>query len=251
MLNQPKFYWGTTRKAIVAFGNMFNNISIMREDAKGNEKTVKVPVGYGPKDKFLARIQEQPDLSAKTVAIVVPRMAFEMGGIQYDSSRKMNSNNRTSASVNGTVIRKFSPVPYNLSVNLYIYTKSQDEGLQIIEQILPTFRPSYALSMNAIPEFGLEEDLHIILDSVSMEDNYEGDLMEKRSVIWTLSFTMQLNFHPRADDSQRGLIKRTEVGIFADRLMHEKIEEIATEVTPFDSDPTDKYEIVTTFEGLD
>lgn len=251
MLNQPKFYWGTTRKAIVAFGNLFNNISIMREDSKGKEKTVKVPVGYGPKDKFLARIQEQPDLNQRTVAIVVPRMAFEMGSLQYDSSRKLNSNNRTSASVNGTVIRKYSPVPYNLNVNLYVYTKSQDEGLQIIEQILPTFRPSYALSMNSIPELGLQEDLHIILDSVSMEDNYEGDLSEKRSVIWTLSFTMQLNFHPRADDTQHGLIKRTEVGIFSDRIMGKKIEEIVSEVTPFDSDPTDKYQIVTTFEGLD
>ena len=251
MLDNRKYYWGTTRKAIIAFGNLFNNLSIVREDAKGVEVTVKVPLSYAPKDKFLSRITQQPDIENKTVALVVPRMAFEIGKMSLDPSRMQNKNNSARIPVGGTVAKKYSPVPYNLTVNLFVYTKTQDEGLQIMEQILPNFRPSYALSMNSIPEFGLKEDLHVILTDVDMEDTYEGSMSEKRAVFWTFSFVLQLNYHPAADDPDRGLIRRTEVGFFGDRLLTREVGEIVSELVPFNANPNGNFEIATTFEGFD
>jgi hypothetical protein len=197
MLNQ-RFYWGTIRKAIVAFGNMFNNIVIDRRDLNGNViQNIAIPLAYAPKQKILARIEQQPDVDINETQIVLPRMSFEMVSLSYDPNRKIApiQQSRALNNTNNTLNTQYAPTPYNIGVVLYIYAKNQDDGLQIVEQILPYFNPDYNLTLKAIPVLNIKNDLPIILDSITFEDDYEGDLFNRRSIIWTLNFTMKLNFY--------------------------------------------------------
>jgi hypothetical protein len=149
MLDQ-RFYWGTIRKAIIAFGNMFNNINVERRDADGNIiQILKVPLSYAGKAKALARIQQRPNVDDRQVQIIVPRMAFEMSTLSYDFNRKISpvQQNRAVNSSNSTLDAQYAPTPYNINVQLYIYVKNQDDGLQIVEQILPYFNHDYNLTM--------------------------------------------------------------------------------------------------------
>ena len=196
-MNQ-KFYWGTIRKSIVAFGNMFNDITIDRRNNAGEvTQTMRVPLAYAPKQKFLARIAAQPQSFEQSFETFLPRMGFEMLGIIYDPSRRVSlvQQNRAVNGSTATLNAQYAPTPYNINIVLYVYVKNQDDGLQIIEQIIPYFNPDYNLTLNAIPALGLKNDLPIILDSVAYDDEYEGDFTQRRAIIWTLSFTLKLNFY--------------------------------------------------------
>jgi len=204
-----RFYWGTIRKAIVAFGNMFNNIYIVRTDSSNNiQQSIRVPLAYAPKQKFIQRIAQVPDSDNKNVQIILPRMSFEMLGMQYDYNRKISpiQQNRSVNSGASIISAQYAPTPYNINVNLYLYAKNQDDGLQVIEQILPYFNPDYNLTLKAIPALDIKNDLPIILDAIQYDDEYEGEYSSRRSIIWTLSFIMKLNFY--GPINKQGIIKK-------------------------------------------
>ena len=191
MLGQS-FYHETIRNVIVAFGTMFNNIQIVRKDNSGTvTQIMKVPLAYGPKQKFLNRLDQDPSLSAAT-AITLPRLGFEIGSLSYDTARKMNrvqkfkkvkSNNKNKLDT------QFMPVPYNLDISLFAMAKNSDDALQIVEQILPFFQPDYTLTINDMADMGVKRDVPIVLNSISYEDSYRGDYAERRAIIYTLAFT--------------------------------------------------------------
>jgi len=218
MLDQ-RFYWGTIRKSIVAFGNMFNNITIERKDDAGNVVQLqRVPLAYSPQQKFLAKIRQQPDVDNTNFQVILPRMGFEMVSLDYDPNRKI-SPMQQSRTINSstTASAQYAPTPYNINVLLYIYAKNQDDGLQIIEQILPYFNPDYNLTINAIPELSINNDLPIILNSIGFVDDYEGDMTTRRAIMWTLSFVMKLNFYGPV--SKQGIINRVTTNTFRDAAL--------------------------------
>jgi hypothetical protein len=239
MLDQ-RFYWGTIRKAIVAFGNMFNNINVERRDADGNIiQILKVPLSYSGKSKALARIQQRPNVDDRQVQIIVPRIAFEMTTLNYDYNRKISpvQQSRAVNSTTTTLDSQYAPTPYNINVQLYVYVKNQDDGLQIIEQILPYFNPDYNLTMKSIPQLNIKNDLPIILDSVSFEDNYEGEFEDRRTIIWTLSFTMKLNFYGPVN--KQGVIKKVIASTYNNVNMTDRINTITTTPDPLTAKPGD------------
>ena len=199
MLNIPPFYHGLTRKVIVSFGSLFSNIKIQREKNDGTiGQTLVVPLTYAPKEKWLVRIEQDPGLEKHTY-ITLPRMSFEITSMAYDASRKTNRMNKITANNSDTtpnsVNQAYSPVPYNFDISLYIISKTQEDCLQIVEQILPFFTPEFTLSINAVPELDLTMDIPIILNSVNIEDNYDGTFQERRFVTYTLTFTVKSNFY--------------------------------------------------------
>ena len=192
MLGQ-QFYHETMRKVVVAFGTMFNDINLVRANNAGEViQTMKVPLAYGPKQKWLARLTEDPNL-AKKVAVTLPRIGFEISGIEYDASRKQNKIMKVKKVLDGAdndqLKSGFMPIPYNVNFDLYILSKSSDDALQIVEQILPYFQPEYTVTMREVPELEIIRDVPIVLNTISYEDDYEGDFASRRSIIYTLSFT--------------------------------------------------------------
>ena len=211
-----RFYWGTIRKAIVAFGNMFNNITIERKDSNGNVVQLqRVPLAYSPQQKFLAKIKQQPNVDNTNFQVILPRMGFEMVSLDYDPNRKI-SPMQQSRTINSSssASAMYAPTPYNINVLLYIYAKNQDDGLQIIEQILPYFNPDYNLTIHAIPELQINNDLPILLNSIGFTDDYEGDMTTRRAIIWTLSFVMKLNFYGPVN--KQGIINKVTTNTFND-----------------------------------
>ena len=209
------FYHESLRKIIIAFGTIFNNIHIHRKDSNGNViQSLKVPLAYSPKEKFIARLDQQPDLvQDRRVAVTLPRMGFEISGLNYDPSRKLNRMGQIkkvrSSSTDGKVMNKqFNPVPYNISMNLYSFTSSAEGGLQIVEQILPFFQPDYTVTIRAIPNMNIVRDVPIILNSVNYEDTYSGDFTTRRAVVYTLGFTAKTYLY--GPISQQKVIKQTQ-----------------------------------------
>jgi hypothetical protein len=208
MLNGKVFYHGTIRKAIIAFGALFSNIYIERR--KGGSVTgelhqkIQVPLAYAPKEKWLVRLDSDPNLDNHTYT-TLPRISFEITGYSYDSTRKVARMNqiRSSTVVNNVPQQKqlYSPVPYNLDISLYILTKTQEDALQILEQILPFFTPEYTLSTNAVPDMKIVQDVPIILNSVNVQDDYDGDFQTRRFVTHTLTFTLKLNIFNGIDNA--------------------------------------------------
>ena len=250
MLDQ-RFYWGTIRKSIIAFGNMFNNINVERRDADGNViQILKVPLSYAGKAKALARIQQRPNVDDRQVQIIVPRMAFEMSTLTYDFNRKISpvQQNRAVNSSSSTLDAQYAPTPYNINVQLYIYVKNQDDGLQIVEQILPYFNPDYNLTMKSIPQLNINNDLPIILDSVTFEDNYEGDFDDRRTIIWTLSFTMKLNFYGPVN--KQGVIRKVVTNTYNDVALSQKQTTLTVEPDPLTAKPGDDIGFTDTFENF-
>lgn len=250
MLDQ-RFYWGTTRKAIVAFGNMFNSITIDRKDADGNSvETLRIPLTYAPKQKFLAKIQQQPDLDNRSMQVVLPRMSFEMLSMEYDVNRKISplQQNRAINSTTNTLDAQYAPTPYNIQVALYVYVKNQDDGLQIVEQILPYFNPDYNLTMKTVPQMGIKNDLPILLNGIFFEDTYEGDFSDRRSIIWTLNFTMKLNFY--GPINKQGVIKKVITNTYSDAALSKKQSTMTVQPDPTSAKPGDPIGFIETFEDF-
>ena len=187
------FYHNTIRRYVILFGTLFNDIHINREDtSQGVTRAIKVPISYGPKEKMLARLDADPDL--KRPAIVLPRMSFELTDLNYGPTRKLNTIGKiVAANPDDTNSAKYqyTPVPYDLNFILSIAVKNADDGTRILEQILPFFTPSWNSTVDLIPELGIKLDIPIVLNAVSSEDSYEGDFEARRSIVWTLSFTMK------------------------------------------------------------
>ena len=179
------FYHSIIRKTVVAFGTLFNNIELHREN-----EVMKVPLAYGPIDKFLARLDQNPDPTNKRVQITLPRVSFEMGSIDYDSSRKVAPTSKIKIpSADNNAKTAYMPVPYNISFTLGIIAKTQDDSLQILEQILPFFQPHFNLTIKLVEEVNEVRDIPITLNSIDYEDTYEGDFATRRAIIYTLRFT--------------------------------------------------------------
>lgn len=194
MFGHGVFYFSTIRKMVIYFGNIFNDVRITRSNADGNTVAVlKIPLSYAPKDKMLARVDADPEITRQT-AIFLPRMSFEMTGLGYDGSRKLNTISRQvvkDASNANKLKSQYNPVPYNFDFNLYVYVKNAEDGTKIIEQILPFFTPDWTATVNLIPEMNIAMDIPIILNNISMEDTYAGNFEERRAIIWTLNFTVK------------------------------------------------------------
>ena len=210
------YYHEIVRKTIISFGTLFNEIFIRHKDSGGDTfSEMKVPLAYGPSQKFLARLEQQADLN-KPVAITLPRMSFEMTSIQYDSSRKLGVTQSFKAS-DGTNLKKvFMPVPYNIGFELNILAKLNDDALQIIEQILPYFQPSFNLTLDLVSSIGEKRDVPIVLDSMNFQDDYEGDFSTRRALIYTLGFTAKTYLFGPVPSSSEGIIKKVQVDVAAD-----------------------------------
>jgi hypothetical protein len=186
------FYHEILRKTIISFGTLFNNITIQKKDASDTDFSVmKIPLSYGPTQKFLARLEQSGDLN-KSTAMSLPRMSFEFTGLTYDSSRKVTSTQKIAVKDPDTqkkVNKVFTPVPYNMQFELSIMSKLNDDALQIVEQILPFFQPAFNLSVELIDQIKEKRDIPIILENITMQDDYEGDYSTRRVLLYTLRFT--------------------------------------------------------------
>ena len=212
------FYHEILRNTIIGFGTLFNDISIKHVDNSDNVVSViKVPIAYGPTQKFLARLEQVPDLN-KPVQISLPRMSFEFIGLTYDTTRKVTTTQTftTSLSEDGKqIIKTYMPVPYNMQFELSIFTKLNDDMLQIVEQILPYFQPAYTLSINLVKSIGEKRDIPIVLEGISMDDQYEGSFDTRRSLIYTLRFTAKTYLFGPVSDASKDVIRKVSVGYVA------------------------------------
>jgi len=234
MLGQ-QFYHETMRKIVVSFGTLFNNIQIVRKNSTGTiVQSMKVPLAYGPQQKFLARLNADPALGAK-VAVTLPRLGFEMNGITYDPSRKLNRVQKfrkvkSSGDDSGKLDTQYMPVPYNIEFTLYAMAKNSDDALQIVEQILPYFQPDYTLTVNDMADMGIKRDVPIILSSVSYEDSYQGNFEERRAIIYTLTFTAKFYLYgPVTSDK---VIRTVQVDQYTDSKVNAPSREQRYTVTP-------------------
>ena len=197
------FYHQTSRKMVVAFGSLFNNIEVRRTDsADAVTEVIKIPLSYGPKDKMLVRISQDPSLNPK-VALTVPRMGFELTSMTYDGARKLNTMGRNVKKGTTGLKKQYNPVPYNWDFSLYVFVKNAEDGTQILEQILPFFTPDFTVTMTLISGMTVKMDIPLVLNSVTSEDSYEGDFATRRSIIWTLSFLMKGFLYPSVTDNAK------------------------------------------------
>jgi len=194
MLSVP-FYHSLLRKYVVIFGTLFNNIKIEKLNADGSvAATFKVPIAYGPREKFLARVESNPTGIADT-ALILPRIGFEISGIRYASDRKLQTTIPlyTNQNVNGNSVLKkvYSPVPYDIDFSMSIMTKQTEDATRIVEQILPYFTPEWTISAQLLSDFNNTTDIPIVISSIDIEDTYSTDFKQRRALIWTINFTMK------------------------------------------------------------
>ena len=200
MLGQT-FYHQTIRKYVVLFGTLFNDLNIEKKDSSGNVVSrQKVPIAYGPKQKFLTRIRQDPNID-RQVSIQLPRLAFEMTSLTYDPIRKLNSVGKIMGRAlptegQGTLRKMFNPVPYNMDFQLFVFVDNAEDGTQILEQILPFFTPDFNVTINAVSDLGIKLDVPISFNSASLEDTFDGEFTARRTLIWTLDFFMKGFLYP-------------------------------------------------------
>ena len=214
------------RKTIVAFGTLFNNIELRRQD-----EVMKVPLAYGPKDKFLARLDQVPDPTNKRVQITLPRIGFEITGINYDSARKVSPTQKIKVASTSTKNKNvFMPVPYNIGFELAIISKNQEDGLQILEQILPVFQPHYNLAVKLLPEMSEIRDIPVVLNNIDYEDSYEGDFASRRAIVYTLTFTAKTYLYGPVTEPKT--IKKANVEYYTNTDVNKAPREVRYQATP-------------------
>ena len=236
------FYHEIIRKTIVGFGTLFNNIELRRTDSSGNViQTQKIPLSYGPREKFLARIEAEPQLDGRSeTQITLPRIAFEMQGITYDPSRKLSPIQICTSPKTDTtdaVYKQYSPVPYNLDFELNIISKNNNDSVQILEQILPYFQPMFNISIKLVELTKETKDVPIILNSVGMQDDYEGDFLSRRSLVHTLSFTVQGYLYGPTSD--QGIIREVDVNTGTNFIIDDPVVNVNVVPNPTTVDPDD------------
>lgn len=244
------YYHQILRKTIVAFGTLFNDIHIRHtSDDSSVESDIKVPIAYGPMQKFLAKLEQQRDL-AKPIAITLPRLSFEIVGISYDSTRK-SSITKSFKALDGENLKKvYFPVPYNVSFELNILSKLNEDALQILEQILPYFQPTFNLTIDLVDSIGEKRDIPVTLDSVDMQDDYEGNFDTRRALIYTLRFTAKTFLFGPISDSSDGLIRKVQVDYHNGTDIRTATREMRYTVVPdpIDADPGDDFGFSETVE---
>lgn len=187
------FHHDTIRKYVILFGTLFNSVYIVKSNGVATTQTIKVPISYGPKQKFLTRLTQDPNLD-RPVSIQLPRMGFEMTKISYAGDRKLPTINRISVQDPNDANKlayQYMPVPYDIDFNLYIMVKQAEDGTRILEQILPYFTPDWTATLNLDSTMQHKYDVPVILNNVSVEDSYEGNFIDRRALIWTLTFTLK------------------------------------------------------------
>ena len=240
------------RKTVIAFGTLFNNIEIKRTEGSRTE-VMKVPLAYGPKDKFLARLRQVGDLTTKdAVQITLPRISFEISGFAYDATRKVSPTQVIRYTGSDSKTRKsFMPVPYNVDFELAIMAKNQDDGLQILEQILPFFQPMFNITLNLQEAIGETKDFPVTLNSVVYEDDYEGDYTTRRTLIYTLSFSAKTYVYGPVSDVTDKLIKKAIVDTAADSKRTAAREmRYTVQPDPLTADPDDNFGFNETWTDL-
>ena len=251
------FYHKQIRNAVIAFGTIFNNINIRRLDSSGNPlQAIRVPLSYAPKEKFIARLDQQSDLTGtdSKVALTLPRMSFDITGYAYDPTRKLNKNQKISVAKNTSgdnkrVNTQFSPVPYDVSFDLNIYTATSDDGLQIIEQILPYFQPDYTVTMIMDRSYmDTKRDIPFILESVDYEDSYTGALTDRRRIIYTIKFTAKIYLYGPITTS--AIIRNAEADMYSNTsdTNPSRSQRVTVTPNPTSADKDDTYTYTTTLE---
>jgi len=229
------FYNEILRRTVIAFGTLFNNISIKHTNSSNQVVSdLKVPLAYGPTQKFLARLTQSPDLN-KAVAMTLPRMSFEFTGLTYDSSRKVTTTQTftSKSATDGSVTKKaYMPVPYNMQFELSIMSKLNDDALQIIEQILPYFQPSYNLTVELVDEIDEKRDIPIVLENVTMQDDYEGDFSTRRVLLYTLRFTAKTFLFGPVTTATKDIIKTAKVSFISGTDLTNTSRELAYTAQP-------------------
>ena len=241
------FYNEGLRKLTIAFGQLFNNIVLQNTSSTGAiTNRIRVPLAYAPKEKFLVRLDQQPNLEDRQFAVTLPRMGFEISGIEYDGSRKLTKVQKFKTTKTNTGVMNFNymPVPYNISYNLYCFTATAEGGLQIVEQILPYFQPDYTVTINVVPEMGIKRDVPIVLNNINYEDSYSGDFESRRAVIYTLNFTAKTYLYGPA--STQKVIRETQADMHTDLPAATREERITVVPNPESADADDDFGFTTT-----
>ena len=209
MLGKTHFYHEAIKRAVSVFGTMFNEIDIQRDNKDGTTaQNVRVPLSYGPKQKFIARLDQAGDImdnNSSRVAMTLPRIAFDITGLTYDAERKLGKLKQYKlhdASDNTVLRTQFAPVPYNINFGLYVLAKNTEDALQIVEQILPFFTPDFTVTMTTVPGTNEKRDVPIVLQDVSYTDEYEGDFQARRVITWNLNFEMKTNLYGSISSSE-------------------------------------------------
>lgn len=229
------FYHEILRRTVISFGSLFNDITIKHKDNSNDVVSViKVPLAYGPTQKFLARLNQSPDLS-KPVQMTLPRMSFEFTGLTYDPSRKATTTQTftTTQVDNGQETKKvYLPVPYNMQFELSIMSKLNDDALQIVEQILPYFQPAYTMSVELVDTINEKRDVPVVLENITMQDDYEGDFNTRRVLIYTLRFTVKTYLFGPVPSATKDIIKKTTISYIAGDTTNTPTREIVYSAEP-------------------
>jgi hypothetical protein len=229
------FYNEILRRTVISFGTLFNNISIKHTDSSDQVVSViKVPLSYGPTQKFLARLNQSPDLN-KPTSLTLPRMSFEFTGLTYDPSRKVSTTQTFTVKDpnDGSETKKaYMPVPYNMQFELSIMSKLNDDALQIVEQILPYFQPSYNLTVELVEEIKEKRDIPIILENITMQDDYEGDFSTRRVLLYTLRFTAKTYLFGPVISATKDIIKSAKVSYITGTDLTNTTREVVFTATP-------------------
>ena len=230
-------YHELIRKTVVAFGTLFNDLYVYRKNSTGKViQKMKVPLAYGPKQKFLTRIDQDSARSAtdpKTTALTLPRIGFEMTTLQYDPARKLNriqKFKKVKGADSKSLQQSYMPVPYNVGFSLFAMAKNSEDALQIVEQILPTFQPDYTITLNVLPTLEVVRDVPIVLNDVSYEDSYDGAFTERRVIMYTLNFTAKMYLYGPVTSQK--IIKRVQVDQYTNTAVNEAKREQRLVVTP-------------------
>ena len=229
------FYNEILRRTIISFGTLFNDITIKKSDSNDDVvSVVKVPLAYGPTQKFLARLEQSPDLN-KPFAITLPRMSFEFTGLTYDPSRKVTTTQTFTVKDPDSATdtkKSYMPVPYNMAFELSIMTKLNDDALQIVEQILPYFQPAYNLSVELVEAIQEKRDIPVVLENITMSDEYEGDYTSRRVLLYTLRFTAKTYLFGPATKVTKDIIKKATINYITGKDSTSGIREYSYSVTP-------------------
>ena len=265
MLGKAHFYHEAIKRAVSVFGTMFNEIDIQRDNANGTAtQNIRVPLSYGPKQKFIARLDQAGDImdnNSSRVAMTLPRIAFDITGLNYDAERKLGKLKQyklKDASDNTVLRTQFAPVPYNIQFGLYVLSKNTEDALQIVEQILPFFTPDFTVTMTTVPGTSEKRDVPIVLQDVSYTDEYEGDFQSRRVITWTLNFEMKTYLYGSISSSEiiRDVRARTyisddgQVDVNAGRSSEVKMVPNPTN-TAADTTPLNITETINFFDGND
>ena len=246
MLTKLPFYFQTTRNLVICVGSLFSNIFCVTKDTNNvTQKIVVVPLAYAPKEKFVVRLQQDPSLN-EDLQINLPRMSYEIVDTTYDGSRQLNKLNKVTGTRDGNNVFSYAPVPYNLTFKLYSYTRTQDDNLQILEQIVPYFTPDMNLSVKIMQNPDVTQDCQLILESVNTDDRYDGAFEDRRYIITTYSFVLKMNYYGPVvgkGDPEHHFAPTDKVGVIKSVNVNLNTNKYSVTINPFDAKETDPHSL--------